>query len=683
MPPLKKLKIILQSKYAYIILEIFVSLYVLLFTIIIKYETKLANVTIIEGIIQELVVSDDAISFVLKTDELVKCNYYLKSNDTYDYYSLLGKKVKLEGMVKLPSNNTIFNAFNYKQYLYNNGIYITFIVSKIEVIDDESIFYKIKTSIIKRINTYDNQIKSYLNLFILGDKNYLQDEVYDNYRINGIWHLFAISGMHINLIIVVVSFVLKKMRLKNIFISLFLFFFMFLTNFSASIMRATIFFYLKKLFEYFKINISNMQVLFLTASIILLIDPFMIYNAGFQYSFIITFAIMFMSDKITGNYFMKIFKISLISFVVSLPITVNMNYELNILSIFLNIIYVPFISFVVFPLSIIVFIVPVFAGVLAFLINILEYTNELFNMLKINIIINKLPIYIIILYYLFVWVFGLTNKRRYLILAFLFIVINRIMVTFDSHYYVYFNDVRQGDCALIITPYKKEVIMIDTGGLLNSSFNVIDNVLVFLKSNGLRKIDYLILSHGDYDHMGDAINLVNKFRVEKVIFNCGSYNDLEQDLIQVLDKKKISYNSCINELNIADNKLYFLKTRDYGNENDNSSVIYAKINDYKFLFMGDAGVEVEEDLIEKYNLQNIDVLKVGHHGSKTSSSKNFIDEIEPKYSIISVGKNNRYGHPNKEVLENLDNLKIYRTDQDGSIMFKIKNNKLEIETCTP
>jgi competence protein ComEC len=99
--------------------------------------------------------------------------------------------------------------------------------------------------------------------------------------------------------------------------------------------------------------------------------------------------------------------------------------------------------------------------------------------------------------------------------------------------------------------------------------------------------------------------------------------------------------------------------------------------------MGDAGVEVEEDLIEKYNLQNIDVLKVGHHGSKTSSGQKFIDEINPKYGVISVGKNNRYGHPNDNVLDNLEDSKIYRTDQDGSIMFKIKNDKLQAETCAP
>ena len=183
--------------------------------------------------------------------------------------------------------------------------------------------------------------------------------------------------------------------------------------------------------------------------------------------------------------------------------------------------------------------------------------------------------------------------------------------------------------------------------------------------------------------MGEAINLVNNFKVEKVIFNCGEYNELEQDLIKVLDKKKIPYYSCIKELNIDNNKLYILQTNEYDNENDNSNVIYTEINGYKFMFMGDAGVQKENDILDKYNISKIDVLKVGHHGSKTSSSEDFINEINPKYSIISVGKNNRYGHPNKEVLDTLKDSKIYRTDQDGSIMFKIKNNTLKVETCSP
>ena len=192
----------------------------------------------------------------------------------------------------------------------------------------------------------------------------------------------------------------------------------------------------------------------------------------------------------------------------------------------------------------------------------------------------------------------------------------------------------------------------------------------------------LILPHGDYDHIGESINIVNNIKIENVILNCGPYNDLDKNLIKVLEDKKIKYFSCIKELNIDKHKFQFLNTEIYDNENDNSSVIYTELNGYKFMFIGDSGIEKEKDILDKYNVSKIDVLKIGHHGSKTSSDKNFIDEMNPKYSVISVGKNSGYGHPNKEVLNNLDNSKIYRTDKQGSIMFKIKNNKLKIETCS-
>ena len=193
----------------------------------------------------------------------------------------------------------------------------------------------------------------------------------------------------------------------------------------------------------------------------------------------------------------------------------------------------------------------------------------------------------------------------------------------------------------------------------------------------------LMSPHGDNDHIGESINIVNNFRIGKVVLNCEPFNNLEKKLIKVLDKNNIEYTSCINNIDLGNNKMYFLNTRIYSNENDNSQVAYIKINNYKFTFMWDAFTTTEKEILNKYNLSDIDVLKVGHHGSKTSSSKEFIDEINPKYSIISVGKNNRYGHPNKEVLDNLNDSKIYRIDQDGSIMFKIKNNKLQIKTCQP
>ena len=111
--------------------------------------------------------------------------------------------------------------------------------------------------------------------------------------------------------------------------------------------------------------------------------------------------------------------------------------------------------------------------------------------------------------------------------------------------------------------------------------------------------------HGDYDHMGESINLVNNFKVEKVIFDCGEFNDLEKELIEVLNKKHIKYYSCIKELNIDSNKLYFLQTKEYDNENDNSNVIYTELNSYKFMFMGDTGIEKEKDILDKYNINDI------------------------------------------------------------------------------
>ena len=266
------------------------------------------------------------------------------------------------------------------------------------------------------------------------------------------------------------------------------------------------------------------------------------------------------------------------------------------------------------------------------------------------------------------------------------LAINKYKYFIDSSYYIYYLDVKQGDSSLII--YKNDVILIDTGGKVSfkqdewkkqKEYYYTDNTIKLLKSLGQDNIDTLVLTHGDFDHMGEAIHLVNSFKVDKVIFNCGTYNNLEQELIDVLDNKHIKYYSCIDNI---DNKYYFLNTKIYDNENDNSNVLFTEMYNHKLLFMGDASITTEKEIMNKYNLSNIDVLKVGHHGSNTSSSKDFINKINPKYSIISVGKNNRYGHPNKEVLNNLYNSIVYRTDECGSIIYKInKSNDIIKSGC--
>ena len=552
---------------------------------------------------------------------------------------------------------------------------------------NKNIFYKIKNYLINRIS----KIKSseYLNTFILGDSSGIGDNVLKSYRDNGISHLFSVSGMHITLLSSIILYILNRIKKSNInyiFVIIFLIFYMFLTNFTPSVIRATFLFIFLILNKFLNLKLSTAKILLMLLCTVLIINPYNIYNVGFKFSYIISLYLILFNKIINrcSNYVTKTLITSFISFLAGIPILINNYFSINFMTILNNIIFVPLVSIIIFPFSLIVVLIPKLDFIYDFMINILENLSLWIINFKIEIILQHVNIFIIILYYLIITLIlykMLKRKYKYIFLIVIMLFIHTNINYIKNNLYVTFIDVGQGDSSLIHLPHNKGNILIDTGG--NFNYEISKDIISYLKSEGIKSIDYLILTHGDYDHMGEAINLVNNFKVKKIIFNCGEFNDLENELIKVLDKKKIPYYSCIKELSIDDNKLYFLNDKDYDNENDNSNVIYTEFDNYKFLFMGDAGIEVEEDLLEKYNLKNIDVFKVGHHGSKTSSSEEFIDEINPKNSIISVGKNNRYGHPNNNVLENLDDSKIYRTDQDGSVMFKIRNNELKIETCTP
>ena len=689
------LKNILQYNLLFVVLITLSIIYVIIFTKLIKYES-VYDITEnkIEGIIKTFSINGDKLKLEIKAKETIIANYYIKSedekNDILDEIGI-GKRILIYGSLNKPLNNTIPNNFNYKNYLYNKKIYYILNIESFEIIKENNIIDKIKDNLIKR--AYNMKNNSFLLTLVLGDKSLLDSETYNAYQKNGISHLLAISGTHVSVLLAFFSRMFNNIKPKKklIILSIILIFFGYLTNFQASVNRAIFFYIFSNINKIFSFNYNNIHILIFTAIFLIVINPFIVYDLGFIYSFIVSFGIIYYNDKITGNYIAKLLKISIISFLFSLPISASVNYEVNITSILINIIYVPLISLIIFPLSIITYIFPILETLFTILINFSDFLINIF--LNFCIFIN-IPKYMMILNAIFyILLIIIKQNPKWIITFILIIIIIKLAPYIDDSYYLFFLDVSQGDSLIFITPHKREVILIDTGGKIeyekeewqksNKKYNLSDNTIKFLKSMGTTKINYLIITHGDYDHMGEAINLVENFKVEKVIFNCGEFNELEQELIKVLDKKKIPYYSCVKELNVDNNKLYSLNNKDYGNENDNSSVIYTKLNNHKFLFMGDAGVGVEEDLIEKYNLQDIDVLKVGHHGSKTSSGKEFINEINPKYSIISVGKNNRYGHPNKEVLNNLSDSKIYRTDQDGSIMFRIKKDKLQIETCSP
>ena len=672
-----KLRIILLCDYLYYIL-FFITCIFLLININKKIDVPIFTNNSYELIINDYKINDKTITIYF--DNIIG-KYYVDNDEKVkefkDNYSF-GDKIYIEGEISVPNNNTIPNNFNYKDYLYHKYIYYIIKIDKIKMISkNDNIFLNIKNSIYKRIDKI--KYNNYLYAFILGKSYYIDSEVLNNYKINGITHLFALSGLHVSMFSSIILFILKKIKLSeklSYFItSLFLIFFTFIASFTPSIVRSVLFFILSSINNVYYLYIKPKYLLYIVFSILIFINPFYIYDTGFILSFCISFFILLFNEKNKiNNNLLSILVISILSTLSSLPIIINMSYEINILGFINNLFFIPYVTYIVFPLSIIVVFISKLSFILNFLIIIMEYVSKVSsNIFNIKLIFPKMSLFLIIIYYvlLILIVKKINLKKIFIIyLSFLYFRCN-----FDKNNYVYFIDVGQGDSALIVTKNNKSVL-IDTGGKVGSNYSLMkSNVIPFFKSIGIRKLDYLFITHGDYDHAGYGIDLVNNFNVKNKFTNKGKYNSLE---------KKLNIKSFNNSYIKIDNvEIYSLNSKLYNNENSDSLVLLVIIDNYKLLFMGDASINTEKDIMNNYDIGDVFILKVGHHGSKTSSSEEFINNVNPKYSIISVGKNNKFGHPNKEVLDNLSNSKIYRTDIDGSIMFKIKKDKLRIETYSP
>ena len=678
---LKLRKILLYSPLYYLLL-VFSFLYLIIYLNFYEIKSKYnINNTNFELKIIKYTIKNNKINIYFNNGIIGK--YYLDNEEDVSNFKntySLGDIVYVNGKLVLPRNNTIPNTFNYKKYLNSKRIKYILNIKSIKIkTRNKNILLNIKNLMYKRINNI--KYNQYLYAFILGDISYLDEEVYDNYKTNGITHLFALSGLHVSMFSSILIFILNKFKTGEktsfIIVSLFLLFYSFIASFSPSILRATVFFILSSINKIYYLFIKPKHLLFITFILLIIINPLYIFNTGFILSFTISFFILLNNENKDKS---SLLYISLISFFSSLPIIINMNYEINLIGFLNNLIFIPLVTYFIFPLSIITMFLPFLSPILNIACNIMEFVSNISSkIVNINICFSKINTIFIIIYYLLL-ILIIKKYKRVKVIFLILIFILYFKSYFNLNNYVYYIDVNQGDSSLI--RIKNKTILIDTGGQINSKL-MTNSIIPFMKSIGVKRINYYILSHGDYDHIGWSIDLINNFKVDEVIFNCGEYNKLENELISILNEKNIEYYSCINELNVNNNQLLFLNTKEYNDENNNSNVVYLELDNYKFLFMGDAGVEKEKDILNRYNISNIDVLKVGHHGSKTSSSKDFINEINPKYSIISVGKNNRYGHPNNEVLNNLKESKIYRTDEDGSIVFKIKKNKLKIEMYEP
>lgn len=683
-----KLRTILLQSNIYRVTIVGVIIYALIVTLLPKYES------VYKGSEEDFLCSidnykieEDKMKLELVCKEKLVGSYYFK-NDEYNFFKEkvnIGSSVIVKGKLVSPKNNTVPYLFNYKKYLYNKRVYYTLKIDSIKILKENSNpFIKLKNRVIKHVNSYKDS--TYLYAFILGKTELISDEVLTSYRENGISHLFALSGLHVSIFSSILLFILKKLRFKEILnyvlIFIFLLLFSFITGFSPSILRATLLFFLLGINKVFYLNIRTLDILYLVFIILVIINPFIIYNLSFILSFTAAFFLIFSSDLLKGkNYFVSLFKVSLLSYFASLPLSIYYFGYTNLLGTILNLVFVPLVSFVVFPLTLITFIISKFYSILNITTNLLESLSLLFNKFKIIIYFPSINLIFVFIYLSILMLYIKFKKKICLYLIIVLLIFFKIRPYMDNNTYIYYIDVGQGDSILVVTPHLNKTILIDTGGIVsfneNYKSNIVKNKTIpFFRRIGINKVDYLFLTHGDYDHAGEANELLSNFCVKKIFINKGNINNIE---------KKINNKEVLRLKNfVIDNiKVNSLNNNVFNNENDNSTVLLFNIYDYKFLFMGDASIKTEEYLLNNYILPNVDILKVGHHGSYTSTSTDFINVIKPKYSVISVGENNMYKHPNKSVLDILDNTKLLRTDVDGTIEVKISKKGYKVKTYVP
>jgi competence protein ComEC len=705
---LLKLRKILLYDRVYLILTCCILVYSLLIT---NFEHRKSiykgNEKSLYGDIKNLKIDGDKLQVELSTPEAIIGSYYINSFTEKKYIIKnykLGDYLKIKGSMQRPKNNTVFNLFDYKKYLNHNNIFYLFkIDSLVKIKNNNKISLKLRQAIDDRINNI-NYSKDYLKAFIIGDTSAISNDVKSSYQINGISHLLAISGAQVSLFAIILLFMFKIIRIeenKRYYLTmLFIMLYMYLTNYNASVVRASIFFMLLSINKLYYFNVKTINILLMALVIILLLNPYFIYDIGFQLSFIISLYLIIFQPIIKeyNNYITKLLIISFIAFLSSMPIVINNFFQINLLSIANNLIFVPLVSLIIYPLALITFIFPIFDKPLYILITVMEFLSLIISKVTIfNIILCKPNIFTMIIYYITIsfCLIKFKQKKTYMLLIVALLICHHILPYINNIAKIVMIDVNQGDSILIVLPHNKGNILIDTGGKLQyqkdkwqqskNKYSIAFNTLVpYFKSLGITKLDYLILTHGDADHMGESINLISNFNVKNIILNNGSKNYLEKALVnKAKDIPIYFYNKKI--LNIKGYPFYFINNAKGLNINDNSLVIYTVINNKKILLTGDITTNKENKIIEEYNLNNIDILKIAHHGSATSTSNEFLDEINPKYALISVALKNTFNHPSPLVIKRLKtrNIKTYLTSTNGSVMFNLLNNNVTIKYSKP
>lgn len=656
-----------------------------------------------------------------------------------------GDKIKVIGEYSVPEGARNYGGFNYKEYLKTQKVYGIYEADNVKILEHNNLSFIelssniVKLKIIENFNKILPEDKSQLFLGILiGYDDNLSEDIEESFRKSSLTHLLAVSGAHIAYIITGLSFLFRRLkiskRVTSIITIVFLVFFMYMTDFSSSVVRASIMgiILLVALVLFRKNDIKT--TISISILVILIENPYKILDIGLLLSYFATIGIICFSklrksskvelkvkDKII-EYIRDMILITIFANIFVIPIMI---YNFNTVSLTFVVsnliagILIGPITIGGFILTIMSFISIKFTYVISIpynlLLDLLIQSTNITSLIPLSEILVPTPsIIIVIIYYavlflsvLYVFLskqypnrylikkiskyicksFEYIKKNYKFIIVFstiFIIIIVLILKIFPKDLKIYFIDVGQGDSTLISTPTNKK-ILIDSGGSETGNFDIGKSTLVpYLLDRKIISLDYICISHFDSDHCDGFKYLLNNIKVKNIILSkqYEKTNNFEE-IISIAIKKKIN----ILKVEAGDilNIDRFIRVKIFspGNNltddiNDNSIVMKLEYNNFSCLFTGDISKQIEQNLVKKcgYNLKST-VLKVAHHGSKTSSDEKFIEIVSPKISLIGVGKNNKFGHPNEEVLQTLKNInsKIFRTDRDGEIILRVNTRR--------
>ena len=575
-----------------------------------------------------------------------------------------GDDILFNGEIKDISN---FSDFDYKTYMKSHNIFKTIYAKDIKFIRHNHDLYYLRYKISEIYRSLDYNQFVYFNSLILGN-NLLDNDLKDNVNLLGISYMFVVSGFHISLLAYFIDKLLNRVKnqlIKDILIDSILTIYLIFTLFSLGILRAVLSHILKDINKHKNYYLTRLDIISFTFLIVLMINPLYIFRTSFKFSFITSFFIIIAHDLITTkNKLLNKYLITILCFASTLPLVVNMNGYVNLLSLIISPILLMYLTYIVMPLLVLLLINPNFYNLFKAPFNLFSFViSKLSSINNLLIHVKELnPIFIIIFYLLLFYTLVEIEEKKSFKKRFIFLIYISSLILLNKNYisYVSMINVSQGDSFLVNDNNKYLVI---------DSYN---SNIEYIEKENVKEIDTMIITHSDNDHIGSALELAKRHYINNLYFNYYETSDIAKELTKYA--KRTRYLKKGDIVYFGKNRIDVLgPIKESDNINNNSLVFILNFKGKKILFTGDSELEEEMDIYDKN--YDVDIVKIAHHGSKTSTSDYFMNHVSFDTALISVGENNKYNHPDIETINKLKGKEIYMTKDMNSVKIYFYQNK--------